>query len=130
MVRNRSRRDFLRETGIGAGALPFIFNLPSLGFANQRKRKQRLILAFTPNGIVPDTFWPDVEVPAFGASMAGMLGSPLSAAALPPNLLKESLQSRRPFADKILMLQGIKICMPFPGSTHMRGVGCMWTGVD
>ena len=35
MTWTSSRREFLRNLGIGAAALPFILNLPSLGFANQ-----------------------------------------------------------------------------------------------
>ena len=35
MIQNRSRREFLRDLGLGAAALPFVLNLPSLGFANQ-----------------------------------------------------------------------------------------------
>jgi hypothetical protein len=158
MAQHRSRREFLRDMGIGGAALPFILNLPSLGFANQTKRKQRLILAFSPNGIVPGTFWPDAEVPAFGASIAGMLGSPLagsplSAGVLPtsywkrvgydrhlnvnqteypltPNFMRESLQSLRPIADKTLMLQGLRVSAGPPGDTHMRGIGCLWTGIS
>ena len=37
----RTRRDFLRDLGISAAALPFILNLPSLGFANQQAKKKR-----------------------------------------------------------------------------------------
>ena len=61
MAQERNRREFLRDLGIGAAALPFILNLPSLGFANQARRKQRLVVMFSPNGIVPKTFWPDEE---------------------------------------------------------------------
>ena len=32
---HRTRREFLRDLGLGAAALPFVLNLPSLGFANQ-----------------------------------------------------------------------------------------------
>ena len=59
MTRSRSRREFLRDLGVGAAALPFVGNLPSLGFANQARRKQRLVVMFSPNGIVPKAFWPD-----------------------------------------------------------------------
>ena len=31
----RNRREFIRDLGLGAAALPFLLNLPSLGFANQ-----------------------------------------------------------------------------------------------
>src|SRR5437763_1797079 len=56
-----TRRQFLRDLGIGAAALPFVLNLPSLGFANQTRRKQRLVIMFSPNGVVPSAFWPDEE---------------------------------------------------------------------
>ena len=58
MATFQSRRDFLRQLGIGAATAPFILNLPSLGFANQQQRKQRLVVVFSPNGVVPSTFWP------------------------------------------------------------------------
>ena len=53
-----TRRSFLRDLGLGAAALPFVLNLPSLGFANQTRRKQRLVVLFSPNGVVPGAFWP------------------------------------------------------------------------
>src|SRR5439155_249704 len=58
---NRTRREFIRDLGISAAALPFVLNLPSLGFANQQRRKQRLVILFSPDGVVPSTFWPDYE---------------------------------------------------------------------
>ena len=59
MVRPQSRREFLRHMGLAAAATPFLGNLPSLGFANSATRKQRLVVVFSPNGIVPKNFWPD-----------------------------------------------------------------------
>ena len=38
-----SRREFLLKMGISAAALPFVLNLPSFGFANTAKRKQRIV---------------------------------------------------------------------------------------
>ena len=62
MSLTRTRREFVRDLGLSAAALPFVLNLPSLGFANQAKRKQRIIFMFSPNGIMsPKTFWPDEE---------------------------------------------------------------------
>ena len=61
MTFHRTRREFIRDLGIGAAALPFLLNLPSLGFANQQQRKQRLVVMFSPNGVVPYAFWPDEE---------------------------------------------------------------------
>ncbi len=57
--RSSNRREFIRDLGIGAAAIPFILNLPSLGFANQAVRKQRLVIMFSPNGVVPSNFWPE-----------------------------------------------------------------------
>src|SRR5262245_42998272 len=79
-----SRRAFLRDLGIGAAAMPFVLNLPSLGFANQERRKQRLVVMFSPNGVVPPTFWPDEQGKDF--------------------TLKESLQPLEPFKDRTLIL--------------------------
>jgi hypothetical protein len=59
------RRDFLRNLGLGAGALPFL-NLPSLQAAPRKaSRKQRLVVMFSPDGVVPWNFWPDQEGDAF-----------------------------------------------------------------
>ena len=65
MAQRSNRREFIRDMGIGAAAIPFILNLPSLGFANQGVRKQRLVIMFSPNGVVPSAFWPDEEGSSF-----------------------------------------------------------------
>jgi Protein of unknown function (DUF1552) len=106
----RSRRDFLREFGIGAASLPFLMNLPSLGFANQGVRKKRLVVMFSPNGVIPSNFWPD-EV-----------GSEFT--------LKESLKPLEPFKDRMLTLQGVCDKVRGDGDNHMRGIGCLLTGVE
>ena len=87
MTQNSSRRDFIRDLGISAASLPFILNLPSLGFANQARRKQRLVVLFSPNGVVPSTFWPDEE---------GKLTT-----------LKESLKPLEPYKERTLVLHGV-----------------------
>ena len=96
--------------GIGAAALPFLGNLPSLGFANQEARKQRLIVVFSPNGIVPKTFWPDE---------AGDLTG-----------FKEILQPLDPFRDRTLVLNGVCDKVRGDGDNHMRGIGCLLTGAE
>ena len=106
----RTRRNFLRDLGIGAAALPFIANLPSLGFANQQKRKQRLVIMFSPNGVIPGAFWPDEE----GAKFA----------------LKESLKPLTPFQERTLILNGVCDKVRGDGDNHMRGIGCLLTGVE
>src|SRR3954447_13370684 len=106
----RSRREFVRDLGLGAAALPFVLNLPSLGFANQARRKQRLVVMFSPNGVVPTNFWPDEE----GAKFT----------------LKEILKSLAPFQDKLLTLHGVCDKVRGDGDSHMRGIGCLLTGVE
>jgi hypothetical protein len=110
MAWTRSRREFIRDLGVGAAALPFIHNLPSLGFANQQRRKQRLVIMFSPNGIVPKTFWPDEE----GAKFT----------------LKESLSPLEPFRDRVLTLRGVCDRVRGDGDAHMRGMGCLLTGIE
>jgi hypothetical protein len=106
----RSRREFLRDFGISAAALPFVLNLPSLGFANQQARKQRLVIMFSPDGVVPWTFWPDEEGKEF--------------------TLKESLKPLEPLKDRTLILHGVCDRIRGDGDNHMRGIGCLLTGIE
>src|SRR4051812_28944514 len=102
MPLSRNRREFIRDLGISAAAVPFLLNLPSLGFANQAKRKQRIVFIFTPNGIIPPAFWPDAE---------GELTS-----------FKEILKPLEPFRKQTLILQGISNRIRADGDGHMRGI--------
>jgi Protein of unknown function (DUF1552) len=106
----RNRREFVRDLGIGAAALPFVMNLPSLAFANQGKRKQRLIIMFSPDGVVQRAFWPNEEGSNFK--------------------LKESLTPLEPFKDRMLMLAGVCDRVRGDGDAHMRGMGCLLTGIE
>lgn len=105
-----SRREFLRNLGLGAAALPFVTGLPSLSFAEAlAQRKQRLVILFSPDGIVPSTFWPDTEGPL---------------------VFKEILKPLEPFRDKTLMLHGVCDRIRGDGDGHMRGIGCLLTGSE
>jgi hypothetical protein len=95
---------------VRSAALPFILNLPSLGFANQARRKQRLVVMFSPNGVVPGTFWPDEEGPCF--------------------TFKESLSPLAPLQNRTLVLRGLCDKVRGDGDSHMRGIGCLLTGVE
>jgi hypothetical protein len=110
MPRIPTRRDFIRDAGLGAAAVPFILNLPSLGFANQARRKQRLVVMFSPNGVVPKAFWPNEE----GATFT----------------LPESLQPLAPFQAQTLVLHGVCDKVRGDGDNHMRGIGCLLTGAE
>lgn len=106
----RNRREFLRDLGVGAAA-PFLMGLPSFGSAQgARARKRRLVVMFSPNGVIPSTFWPDEE----GANFT----------------LKESLSPLAPFKDKTLILHGVHDKVRGDGDNHMRGIGCLLTGVE
>src|SRR5436190_13327147 len=107
---SRTRREFVRDLGLSAAAIPFVLNLPSLAFANQASRKQRIVFMFSPNGIVPKAFWPDEE----GAKFT----------------LKESLKPLEPFQSKTLILNGVCDKVRGDGDSHMRGMGCLLTGIE
>lgn len=105
-----SRREFIRRMGIGSAALPFVLNLPSLGFASQTRRKQRLIVMFSPNGVIPDNFWPSEEGEKF--------------------TFKEILKPLEPFQKQTLVLHGLCDKVRGDGDGHMRGIGCLLTGIE
>jgi len=110
MVQVTSRREFLRQFGLSAAAFPFICNLPSLGFENSQGRKQRLIIMFTPNGVVRKNFWPEE---------AGELKE-----------FKEILSPLAPYRDRTLVLNGVCDKIRGDGDNHMRGMGCLLTGIE
>jgi len=111
MTQFKSRRDFLRHLGIGAAAVPFVFNLPSLGLAAPTvPRRQRLVIMFSPNGVIPKNFWPDEEGEKF--------------------TLKESLKPLEPFQKRTLLLHGLSDKIRGDGDNHMRGIGCLLTGTE
>ena len=105
-----TRREFLRDLGLSMASVPFILNLPSLAFANQTRRKQRLVVMFSPNGVVPKNFWPDTEGRAYE--------------------LKQSLLPLEPFQDRTLILRGVCDRVRGDGDSHMRGIGCLLTGTE
>jgi hypothetical protein len=110
MLRSGTRRDFIRNLGLSAAAAPFLGNLPSLAFANSRRRKQRLVVIFSPNGIVPTAFWPDEEGELKG--------------------FKEILAPLEPFRRHVLLLHGVCDKIRGGGSAHQRGIGCLLTGQE
>ncbi|MCA9053755.1 MAG: DUF1552 domain-containing protein, partial [Planctomycetaceae bacterium] len=110
MRHHTNRREFLRHLGLSAAAYPFICNLPSLGFENASGRKQRLVVMFSPNGTIPKHFWPDE---------AGKLES-----------FKEILTPLEPFRDRVLTLHGVCDKLRGDGDSHMRGMGCLLTGIE
>jgi len=105
-----SRRRFLKTVGLNAAALPFLMNLPSLGFAGSTARKKRLVVMFTPNGTVQKQFWPDKEGADFD--------------------LKPILKPLEPFRNQMLILNGVCDKVRGDGDSHMRGMACLLTGIE
>ena len=111
MSNRNTRRDFLRDLGVSAAVLPFVLNLPSLAAAAEPgRRKQRLIVMFSPDGIVPNAFWPDAEGEQFQ--------------------LKEIMKPLEPLKNRTLVLHGVSDRIRGDGDAHMRGIGCLLTGVE
>jgi len=105
-----SRREFAKKLGIGAGAMPFLMNLGSLARAESGGTKQRLIVVFSPNGVIPPNFWPEEE----GENFA----------------LKSIMAPLEPFRNRLLTLHGVSDKIRGDGDSHMRGMGCLLTGIE
>lgn len=105
-----NRRQFLRNLGVSAAAMPFLAGLPSLIGAPIPQKRQRLIIMFSPNGTLPNEFWPDEEGAAFN--------------------FKSILQPLEPFKDRTLMLKGIHNMIRGDGDNHMRGMSCLLTASE
>ena len=106
-----TRRRFLRDLGLSAAALPLLSGLPSLRAAEAAaKPKQRLILFLSPNGTLPELFWPSET----GENFA----------------LKRILAPLEPFKNKMLTLKGLSNKVSGDGDGHMRGMSCLLTGKE
>lgn len=105
-----TRRHFLRSLGVSAAALPFLGGLPSLTGAPMPQRRQRLVIMFSPNGTLPNEFWPEEEGECFQ--------------------FKPILQPLEPFRDRTLLLNGIYNKVRGDGDSHMRGMSCLLTGSE
>lgn len=106
-----SRREFLRKAGISAAAANLMLGLPSFSWgAASKPRKQRVVFIFSPNGVIPDHFWPET------------LGSEFE--------LKRILQPLADLKQYVLPLHGINNRINGDGDGHMRGIGCLLTGIE
>ena len=102
-----SRRQFLRDLGITAGALPFVSGLPSFAATHVGGVKRRLIFMFSPNGTVPAKFWPSKDGNLANSSILAPLA---------------------PFQKQVTVLKGISNRVGGDGDRHMRGMSCLLTG--
>ncbi|RFC46455.1 MAG: Protein of unknown function DUF1552 [Verrucomicrobia bacterium] len=104
----KTRRHFLRNLGLSAATLPFLSGLP--GFCESRINRQRVIFVFSPNGTIPQEFWPEAEGTEFQ--------------------LKRILQPLASFQDQLLVLRGVHNKIGGDGDRHMRGMSCLLTGTE
>jgi hypothetical protein len=111
LTKRLTRRRLLERLGIGSAVLPFLGNLPSLAAATAGP-KRRLVIVFTPDGTVKKNFWPEGE-------------GPLADRELPP-----ILQPLAAFKDRLLTLKGVHNKVRGDGDGHMRGIGCLLTGIE
>lgn len=112
-----SRRDLLRRLGVGSAVLPFLGNLPALSAA-PTAAKRRLVIVFSPDGVVRKNFWPS----AGPFTTPGPVRQPVE---LPPILAPLA-----PFRDRLLTLKGVHNKVRGDGDGHMRGIGCLLTGIE
>lgn len=102
-----TRRQFLRQLGLSAAALPFLPALPSFAGNAPDAAMRRIIFVFTPNGTIPPDFWPDETGPDFK--------------------LKRILQPLEPFKSRLMTLRGVSNKIRGDGDGHMRGISCLLT---
>ena len=114
-----SRRELLRRLGVGSAVLPFLGNLPSLAGAGSTAPKKRLVIVFSPDGVVKKNFWPTEPGPF---TTLPPVVQPIE---LPP-----ILRPLEPFRDQLLMLKGVHDKVRGDGDHHMRGMGCLLTGIE
>jgi len=114
-----SRRALLRRLGVGSAVLPFLGNLPSLAAAGTTTPKQRLVIVFSPDGVVKKNFWPSEPGPFT------TLPPVVQPVQLPP-----ILGPLEPFRDRLLTLKGVHDKVKGDGDRHMRGMGCLLTGIE
>ena len=106
-MKHLHRRQFLRDLGISAGTLPFLSGLSSITGAPAPQKRQRLVIMFSPNGTLPNEFWPDQQGEDFS--------------------FKTILKPLEPYKKQMLVLHGIANKVRGDGDSHMRGMSCLLT---
>ncbi len=107
----KNRREFIRDLGLSSAVAPLLLGLPGLANAAvAEKRRQRLIIMFSPNGVVPGAFWPEEVGETFE--------------------FKEIMAPLQPYKNKTLVLNGVSDLVRGDGDSHMRGMSCLLTGTE
>ena len=107
-----TRRQFLRGLGLSTALLPFLPPFHRLRAEGSPSKMQRFVFVFSPNGTIPDEFWPDN--PGSGDAFK----------------LKRILAPLEPFKDRLLTLKGLSNKVRGDGDGHMRGMSCLLTGIE
>ncbi|MEZ6096301.1 MAG: DUF1552 domain-containing protein [Pirellulaceae bacterium] len=108
-----NRREYLKFA-IGAAVACSIMGQSRL-IAGERpkeggKQKKRFIIVFSPNGVVPENFWPTEQGTEFS--------------------LPRILEPLAPWKDQLLVLNGVDNKCRGDGDDHMRGMSCLLTGIE
>lgn len=110
LARRISRRSVLAGAGGIGLALPFL----RTGGAEAKPEKppKRLLLMYTPNGVIPEGWWP-TNVNSETDFTLGSIHQPLA-----------------PFRNRLLLLGGVnlEVAKMGPGGLHQRGIGGLFTG--
>ena len=116
-----TRRTILKRLGIAPAALPYLGNLSSIAAdANAaQKTKRRLVIVFTPDGVVKENFWP--------ASPSLFSPDPTTSQ---QNALPSILTPFEFIQDQLLLVKGVHNQIRGDGDGHMRGIGCLLTGIE
>jgi len=106
------RRDFLRFTTGALSAGAFGHFIPGISSASSPmiidpRQKKRLVIMFSPNGMVRDGFWPETDGQEFEMTPV--------------------LKPLEPFRDKTLVVHGICNKIRGDGDNHMRGISALLT---
>ena len=106
------RRAALKQLGLSTLSLPILTQSSSLFGEPEKKSipKQRLIVMFSPNGTIPNQFWPERDGEDFEH--------------------KTILKPLEPFHDKMLVLKKLHNKVRGDGDNHMRGMSCLLTGIE
>jgi len=109
-----SRRQFLRDLGVSAAALPFVSGLSSARAdrSDLVPTPKRLVIVFSPNGTLPDEFWPQQLGDQHDLQLGPML------------------KALHPFREQMLMLKGVHNKIRGDGDGHMRGMSCLLTATE
>lgn len=104
------RREFLLNSAGALMAIPGLRGLPWMmpDESSSPNVRKRLIIMFTPNGMVADGFWPKTEGLDFE--------------------MVDVLKPLEPFREQTLVVKGISNLIRGDGDNHMRGMSCLLTG--